>query len=126
MYVDQIRGNSNTNFAAIKKISCSTGVLLRSINEDRIAHELKKCVKQDKFFEKYDVKAYIQVYDGNASLKLKYKTVANNFLEKLMQFFKKAKTIELIETSDCSIDSTYYLAKRMRKLDSFENLVDNN
>lgn len=123
MNINKIDNGCQVKFNALKRISCSTGVLIRSFNEECLVQELNKIVKTDKFFEKNDVKAYIQALKGIASIKLSYKPTANSFKEKLRNLFRIAKTIEMSERRNCTDDATYLLAKRVRKITSFEKLA---
>ena len=125
VYINQINNNSNTNFNALKKISCSgAGTFLKcTFNEERIVDELKKIAKTDTFFKKYDVKAYVAGYNGNMSLKLTYKPISNSWFEKFKRLFESKKVIELAEKRNCTTDATYYLAKRLRKINSFAEYI---
>ena len=111
------------SFKALKKISCFQGDLFSNchLNEERIVDELKKIVNNDNFFKKNDVNAFVRAFRGVSSLTLEYKPVAKNFKEKIQQFFMPAKKIELIKTAFCTDDSTFYLAKEMRKIKTFED-----
>lgn len=125
MYVNQINRNNNTNFTALKKISCTgAGTFNKcSYNENLIANELKKIASKDVFFQNYDVKAYIDGYKGKMSLKLSYKPASNSFAEKLKSLFKPNKVIKLVEKRNCTIDATFYLAKQLREISSFTKYI---
>ena len=123
MNIDKIDGlNSIIHFKALKGISChSEGLFSKpSLIEKRIADELKNIAQRDKFFEKYDVNAFVKAYDGIASLKLNFKPVANNFKEKFRNFFMPAKLIELEKRAICTHDSSFFLVKEIRQTKTFD------
>ena len=123
MNISRIDNSTNSNFRALKNISCFQGDIFSNctLNEQRIIDELKSIVAKDKFFKKYDVDASVRAFRGISSLTLKYKPIAKNFKEKIQRFFTPPKTIELKKTAFCTDDSTFYLAKEIRQIKTFED-----
>ena len=123
MNISRIDNSTNSNFRALKNISCFQGDIFSNctLNEERIVNELKNIVRKDNFFKKYDVNASVRAFRGISSLTLKYKPVAKNFKEKIQRFFTPAKEIVLRKTAFCTDDSTFYLAKELRQIKTFED-----
>lgn len=126
MNINRIDNTTNSSFKALKNISCFQGDLFSkcTLNEERIVEELKSIVRNDNFFKKYDVNASVRAFRGISSLTLKYKPVAKNFKEKIQRFFTPAKEIVLRKTAFCTDDSTFYLAKEMRKIKTFDDYAN--
>lgn len=130
MKIDSIKQNNTNpqNFGALKKVYCPIGWQNNAPcigYEAQIADELRKLADKHDFFKNNNVNANIFLNsDIGAKLVLKYKPVAKNFMDRIRNLFAVERTIKISEKYRCPMDATYYMGKRLRSMQTGNELND--
>ena len=116
----------NPDFGALNKIKCMCNGRPTSLcthNEHKIIDELRELAKVDKFFKDNDVNAKVSVENiVGAKVILESKPVAKNFSDKIKNLFISKNTRIIQDTHRCPIDSSYFLARKLRDMTQLAKL----
>ena len=117
MQIQPTHKQSTPNFTALKKIKCSKSGYTCNSEEQRVIKELKDLAKVDKFFKDNDVNAQVTVkrYSGT-KVKLETKPATKNFRDRIKNLFIEPKTYLLKDTHWCPLDSSFFVAKKLRNI----------
>lgn len=124
MKITPINSNkkSNTSFNKLKKIRCINERCNNS--EQRVKLELQNMATSHDFFKANDVDAFIHVGRNIATLKLKYKPITNNLIDKIKNLFMDKKELTLANYHHCPDEGMFFLVKDMRSAKTSEDLFN--
>lgn len=124
MNISPINNNQKkeVSFEKLKKISCSNDFC--TTVEKRVKIELQNMATNHDFFKANDVDAFIHVGRNIATLKLKYKPITNNLIDKIKNLFMDKKELTLANYHHCPDEGMFFLVKDMRSAKTSEDLFN--
>jgi len=126
------KSSGQVQFQSLNKIRCiSNGRLVNCKRGDfyisKLCGELKSLASKHQFFKENDVNAIIKFHEEKGgTIKFYYRQAmeSNKLIDKIKNLFKPKNTFVIREMRTCPYDSTYFLARRLRRAQDIPNFLE--